>query len=84
MFALTVAEDDRFDVLLRDLTASVLSQLGYDATAIADLDDQVRASVFTGRVAGEYNVRFRAHAGAIDIDVSRGGRRLFHASRRLP
>jgi hypothetical protein len=84
MFALTVAEDDRLDALLRDLTTSVLNHLGYDATAIAALDDQVRASVSTGRAAGEYNVRFRAHAGEIDIDVSRGGRHLFHTSRRLP
>src|SRR5437660_902798 len=77
-------KDDRVKTLLRDLTTSVLTHLGYDRSAIADIEDQVRASMSGPRAAGEYSVRFQAHGGEIDIDVSSGGSPLFHASRRLP
>ena len=54
-------------------------------TAVPAIVDALQSAVARCATAGEVfcGLRFRAHAGELEIDVtSRGGGRIWHASRR--
>lgn len=85
LFSLRLSENGGFDEMLHELTANVLRHVGYAAGPLASLGDEVRRAIAQGGGSGtEYELRFRAHAGSLDIVVLQGGRRLSSITRRLP
>ena len=84
VFTLHLSAEGPFDDMLRDLATTVLRHAGCAEASVAAIADETTSEVNThcsGR--NGCDVRFRAHGGAIEIDVSQGGRSLFHTSRRL-
>ena len=85
LFTLRLSRHDGLDQMLREVTTSLLSHVGYGGETIAEIGGQVQAGVERGSAAGDtYAVQFRAHAGELGISISQGERRIFSTSRRLP
>jgi hypothetical protein len=74
----------QFETMVADLAGSVLRHAGYAEPAIAELERELRSSVAGAAAAGACDLRFRAHAGELEIIVSKGGRPILHVSRPLP
>lgn len=85
VFTVHLSADGRFDDMLRDLAKTVLRHAGCAESSILPIADETTSEV-AAHCAGRSgcDVRFRAHGGAIHIDVTQGGRSVFHTSRRLP
>ena len=86
LFALTLADEPRFEPLLRDVAASVLAHVGYTPEVIADILGTLRGALALGAAGGlhECNARFRAEAGQLVIVVSYEGGGEWRATRPLP
>ena len=71
--------------LLSDLACQVFEQAGCSSADLPAIVDALQSAVAGCAAAGEVScgLRFRAHAGELEIDVtSSGGGRIWHASRR--
>jgi hypothetical protein len=71
--------------LLSDLAGHVFEQAGCSSADLPAIVDALQSAVSACAAAGEVfcGLRFRAHAGELEIDVtSSGGGRIWHASRR--
>jgi len=85
LFALQLSANGGFDEMLRELAGSVLQHVGYDAAALHAVGDEVRAAIAKGgRSGGVFDVRFRAHAGTLEVRVIESGRALASITRQLP
>jgi hypothetical protein len=84
-FALELSDEPDFDAMLSDLTAAVLAFLGYSRAAAEELGGALDRALRDSRSKGvpRCEIRFRAHAGELQIIVSRpdGG---WRAARPLP
>ena len=84
-FTLHLAEDVRFDAMLRELTDKVLRHAGFSDAQIADVADELHAGVAAGRAHGVgCDVEFLVRDHNLEIVVLQGGRSVFRTSRRLP
>jgi hypothetical protein len=70
--------------MLDDLTATILKFVGC-AAAVKEISAGLAAGVGDSRpgAAGSFDVQFRAHAGELEVVVSRGDQRIWQTSRRL-
>ena len=71
--------------LLSDLACQVFAQAGCSDAELPAIVDSLHSAVTGCASAGEVccGLRFLAHAGELDIDLtSGGGGRIWHASRR--
>lgn len=86
LFALTLADEPRFDTMLGDVAASVLAHVGYGQEAIADMLGLLRGAIARGAAGGfsECQAQFRAEAGQLLIVVSYPGGGEWRATRPLP
>jgi hypothetical protein len=86
LFAVELADEPRFDVMLGDLATGVLEQAGYAPADIADTLAKLRAALQEGRDQGQRgcNVQFRAEAGQLLIVLSYAGGGEWRVARALP
>ena len=85
VFTLHFSAEGRYDEMLRDLATTVLRHAGCAESSVARTADAIASEVAAGcRGHGECDLRFRAHGGAIEVDVSQSGRSLYRTERRLP
>jgi hypothetical protein len=86
LFALDLSGEPPFDRMLADLTRCVLGHVGYQSSAIDALSGQLGAALSERAASGEHRceVRFVAHAGALEIVVAAAGRPDWRATWPLP
>lgn len=70
--------------MLDELTATILKFVGC-AAAVKEISAGLAAGVAGAPRDGadSFDVQFRAHAGELEVVVSRGGDRIWQTSRRL-
>ena len=85
LFALDMSGEPPFDRMLAEVARTVLSHIGYAAPAIDALSGEIGAAL-TERANGHgrCEVRFVAHAGALEIVVAAAGRPDWRTTRPLP
>jgi len=72
--------------MLSDLACQVLEHVGCSSADLPAMVDELQAAMAGCASVGDVScgLRFRAHAGELEIDVtSSGGGRIWHASRRM-
>jgi hypothetical protein len=86
LFALDLSGEPPFDRMLADLTRCVLGHVGYQSSAIDALTGQLGAALTERAASGRHRceVRFVAHAGALEIVVVAAGRPDWRATWPLP
>ena len=84
-FALELSDEPDFEAMLSDLTAAMLAFLGYSRAAAEELGGALGGAVRDCRSKDvrQCEIRFRAHAGELQIVVSHAGGR-WRAARPLP
>jgi hypothetical protein len=84
-FTLHIAEDVRFDEMLRELTDKVLRHAGFADLVIGEVATELKKGVASSRTLGVgCDVEFVAKHGELAIVVQQAGRRVYRTSRRLP
>src|SRR5262249_21340449 len=82
-FTLHLAEDVRFDQMLRELTDKVLRHAGFSDKLIVEIADELEAGVAAGRTHGVgCDVEFLVRDRTLEVVVLQGGRSIFRTSRR--
>jgi hypothetical protein len=86
LFALELSDEPHFDGMLAELTAAVLTHVGYAPPAIEELRGVLRAALAAGQSNGSTHcdVRFRAWSGELQISVAYAGGAEWRATRPLP
>jgi len=85
-FTLALAHEPRFDPMLADLAGAVLRHVGYAPEAVTELSGVIRQALSRVLANGgrECQVRFRAHDGALHIELRSDAGAEWRASRPLP
>jgi hypothetical protein len=86
LFAVTLADERRFNAMLDDVAGAVLSHAGYAAPDIADILGAFRRALGEGVARGlhECRAQFCAEAGQLVIVVTYPGGVEWRAVRPLP
>jgi hypothetical protein len=86
VFALEMSADPASDRMLDQLAATVLGHVGFAAPVIAELTAALHGALANGAAHGQprCDVRFVAHAGALQIVVARAGAAEWRTTRPLP
>jgi hypothetical protein len=86
LFALELSDEGRFDPMLGQLAGAVLAYVGYAPAEVEEIAARLRDALASGAAAGnrQCDVRFRAHAGGLEILVSYQGGAEWRATRPLP
>ena len=86
LFALELSDEKSFDGMLAEVTRAVLVHVGLDTPAIDELSRALRRALGDGAAAGRHrcDVRFRAHAGELQIVVVYDGGQPWETTRPLP
>jgi hypothetical protein len=85
-FTLALAHEPRFDSMLAELAGAVLRHVGYGPAAVTELSGTIRQAL-SGVLAdrgGECQVAFRAHDGALHIELRSTAGAEWRTSRPLP
>lgn len=86
VFALDLSDEAYFDRLLTALAAAVLRHVGYDASTIDRMTDDVRTALHGGAAdpSRRCTVRFRAGGGTLYIGIAYAGGQAWETTRTLP
>jgi hypothetical protein len=85
-FSLELSERPYFDRMLTDVARTVLTYVGYQGSAIEELDAQLKHAITRGGsdARTRFDIRFRAHNGELRITVASAGAAEWHTTRPLP
>ncbi len=84
LFALELPDERHFDAMLRDLTAAVLTHVGYAPQAIDEIRDILRGELKARGGGARCDVRFRVRSGELQITVACAGAEEWRTTRPLP
>jgi len=86
LFALELSDEPHFDAMLGELAGAVLAHVGYPKAAADELRGVLRGALSAGPVNGDRrcDVRFKAHAGELQIVVTYAGGAEWRTTRALP
>jgi hypothetical protein len=86
LFALDLSDEPHFDVMLAELTGTVLAYVGYQPAAVDEMRGALRAALKDGLAKGRErcDVKFLAHGGELLITVAYAGGAEWRTTRPLP
>ena len=85
VFALDLSNPAQLDSMLVEVARAVFAHVGYSAEAARDLTAELRNAVIEATTGGQpCSLRFEAHAGELQVLVSRDGGSGWRTSHRLP
>jgi hypothetical protein len=73
LFWLQLTDDAAYEDMLQELIVDVLDHVGYGGDAAAQLVDEMHGALAASEGCGPCDVRFRAHAGQLQIVIVHGG-----------
>ncbi len=86
LFDVDLSDEGRFDDMVRELAASILTHCGCPAATVDETVGSVRAELLRGGAAGlrRFRLQFRKHATELEILVSYAGGPEWRIVRPLP